>query len=122
MILPDSSVWIDHYRITLSAMLGLLDEERVVGHPLVTAEVALGSISRRAETLRMLDRLDQLPVVFVGELRWLIENERLFSRGLGFVDLSLLASCRLAGARLWTRDQRLATVAAEQGVGWPVEG
>jgi len=32
-------------------------------------------------------------------------------RGIGYVDVHLLASARLAGARLWTRDKRLVVVA-----------
>jgi predicted nucleic acid-binding protein len=35
-------------------------------------------------------------------------------RGIGFIDLHLLASAALAApARLWTRDKRLATIALE---------
>jgi predicted nucleic acid-binding protein len=35
-------------------------------------------------------------------------------RGIGFIDVHLLASAALAAhARLWTRDRRLAAVAAE---------
>ena len=35
---------------------------------------------------------------------------------LGWVDVNLLASVRLAGQRLWTRDRRLALVAHRLGV------
>ncbi len=33
-------------------------------------------------------------------------------RGIGYLDVHLLASSALAGARLWTRDKRLAAVAS----------
>jgi len=43
-----------------------------------------------------------------------IERRSLMGRGLGYIDVHLLASAALAGAaRLWTRDKRLAAVAAE---------
>jgi predicted nucleic acid-binding protein len=38
----------------------------------------------------------------------LIERERLFGFGIGYVDAHLLAATRLTeGASLWTRDKRL---------------
>jgi predicted nucleic acid-binding protein len=40
-----------------------------------------------------------------------IERHRLAGRGVGYVDIHLLASSALAGAKLWTRDKRLAAVA-----------
>jgi hypothetical protein len=40
-------------------------------------------------------------------------------RGIGFVDVHLLASAALAvPARLWTRDRRLAAVAIELDLAW----
>lgn len=53
----------------------------------------------------------------LAEIRALIEARKLFSRSIGFVDASLLASCLLApGATLWTRDRRLAAAASDLGV------
>jgi predicted nucleic acid-binding protein len=37
-------------------------------------------------------------------------------RGIGYVDVHLLASARLSHCRLWTQDRRLASVAQEQGL------
>jgi len=43
-----------------------------------------------------------------------IERRALMGRGIGYVDVHLLASVALAGtAQLWTRDKRLAAVAAD---------
>ena len=39
-------------------------------------------------------------------------------RGIGYVDIHLLASAQLAGARLWTRDKRLFVVANEMGMAY----
>ena len=36
--------------------------------------------------------------------------------GIGYVDAHLLASARLGGAMLWTRDKRLHATAAELGL------
>ena len=47
----------------------------------------------------------------------LIHREKLFGRGIGYMDAHLLATARLtADAKLWTRDQTLNAVAAQLGL------
>jgi predicted nucleic acid-binding protein len=118
VILADTSIWIDHLRAGNAALEALLVEGMIAGHPLVTAELALGSLRGRVQLLRLLDSLQQLPVARTREVRTLVETHRLHGRGIGYVDTALLASCLLApGTRLWTGDRRLAAVADELGVG-----
>ena len=51
----------------------------------------------------------------------LIDRHRLMGRGIGYVDAHLLAGTLLTvGARLWTRDLRLAAVAGQLGVSLPL--
>jgi predicted nucleic acid-binding protein len=46
-----------------------------------------------------------------------IEHHRLYGKGIGYVDIHLLASVALTnGARLWTRDKRLHSVADDLGL------
>ncbi|MFT3972647.1 MAG: PIN domain-containing protein [Amaricoccus sp.] len=117
MILADTSVWVDHLRHGDARLAALLTAGRIVCQPLVSAEIALGSLRDRAGVLGLLDRLPRLPLARMDEIRLLIDRRRLFGRGIGVVDTSLLASCLLApGTDLWTRDRRLASVAAELGV------
>lgn len=119
MILTDSSVWIDHLRSTDPILFAALDAGRVLGHPFVAGEVALGILPRRAATLAFLQRLPQAPVATADEVMRLIDRQRLYGRGIGWTDAHLLASVLLAGdARLWTRDKRLAGTATELGIGW----
>ena len=67
--------------------------------------------------MSLLDGLPSLPVAREDEVRLLIERRRLFGRGIGFVDVSLLASCLLVpGTFIWTRDRKLEAVASEVGV------
>ncbi|HFD79556.1 MAG TPA: VapC toxin family PIN domain ribonuclease, partial [Gammaproteobacteria bacterium] len=48
---------------------------------------------------------------------YFIEQHGLMGRGIGYIDAHLLAAVSLASpARLWTRDRRLAAVAADLGV------
>lgn len=117
MILADTSIWVDHLRAGDAELAGLLQAGRVVGHPLVTAEIALGSLRNRGSVLALLDGLAQAPLASTDEVRLLIEAARLHGRGIGYVDAALVAACRLApGLRLWTRDRRLAAVAGELGL------
>lgn len=47
MILVDASVWIDHLRRDNARLRLLLENEEVLGHPLVSGEVSCGSMKRR---------------------------------------------------------------------------
>lgn len=116
MILVDTSIWVDHLRAGDPALAQLLEHSAVLGHPWVTGEIALGHLSRRQEILQLLNSLPQAEVATAAEVATLIERHRLYGLGIGYVDAQLLAATRLTpGARLWTRDKRLATVAARQG-------
>jgi predicted nucleic acid-binding protein len=117
VILADTSVWVDHLRSGDARLAELLHAGRIVGHALVVAEIALGSLRDRAGVLSLLDGLPPLPAAREDEVRLLIEQRRLFGRGIGFVDVSLLASCLLVPETfIWTRDRRLDAVARDVGV------
>lgn len=117
MILADTSVWIDHLRRRDSTLVGLLERDEIGVHPLVVEELALGSIKDRAPVLAALASLHRFPAASHAEVLELIEVRRLWSRGLGAVDLHLLAAGLLQPAgRLWTRDRRLRSAALDAGV------
>ncbi|WP_404359250.1 type II toxin-antitoxin system VapC family toxin [Methylotuvimicrobium sp. KM1] len=111
-VLVDTSVWIDHFRKKEPALVGLLENGQVLGHPFVRGELALGNLPQRHILLGLLDNLPQAPVAFDAEINRFIEANALFGLGIGFVDVHLLASAKLAlNATLWTRDKRLLAVA-----------
>jgi predicted nucleic acid-binding protein len=117
VILVDSSVWIDHIRASDPFLVSLLTDRHVLVHPFVIGEVALGQLHPRVQVLEMLHRLPEALVARDGEVLRLIEAETLFGVGIGYVDAHLLAACRLTrGAKLWTRDKRLAAVAERLGL------
>lgn len=112
MILVDTSVWIDHLRTNDESLSTLLNAGRVLAHPFVTGELALGNLRQRAIILEALSDLPQAKVATDIEVRHFIDAQALFGRGIGYVDAHLLAAVRLtAGAVLWTRDKRLHAVA-----------
>lgn len=120
MILVDTSVWVEHLRRGRVELSRLLDAAQVVCHPFVIGELACGSLRSRHEVLSLLGELTPAPVADHAEVLALVENRRLMGRGIGWIDAHLLASSVLAGAWLWTLDQRLAAIARPFGVLWTV--
>lgn len=114
MILVDTSVWIAHLRGTNRALATALDAGRVLMHPFVLAELACGNLRNRGELLGLMRSLPAAPVATEDEALTYIERNALMGRGIGYIDVHLLASAALAGtARLWTTDGRLKAVAAD---------
>jgi predicted nucleic acid-binding protein len=108
VILADTSVWIDHLRSGDRLLAELLDQGRILTHPFVVGELALGSLRQRDLVLSSLDDLPHAIVAADEEVRLFIERHRLFGLGIGYIDTHLLAATRLSpDTRLWTRDRRL---------------
>lgn len=112
MILVDTSVWISHLRAGELRLSELLNAGRVLGHPFVIGEVALGNLRRRESVLEALRGLPQAILASDDETQHFIESRRLFGLGIGYVDATLLASVTLTpDGSLWTHDKRLHEVA-----------
>jgi len=112
VILVDTSIWVDHLRGGDKTLVNLLNAGRVLTHPFIIGELALGHLKQRELVIRTLQELPQATLAKDGEVLEFIERENLFGLGIGYIDAHLLASVRLtAGATLWTRDKKLAEVA-----------
>src|SRR5262245_6765032 len=116
MILVDTSVWIDHGRRRNDQLVTWLTEGLVLGHPFVQGELACGQMPRRTEVLALFDQLPPATVVSHQEMLHFVERHRLMGRGLGWIDLHLLASTLVSRATLATRDRRRALGAQALGV------
>lgn len=117
MILVDTSVWIDHLRYGDPDLAKALEAGQVLVHPFVVGELACGNLKNRAEFLRLLRALPQAPTATEVEALAFIDGRDLLGRGIGYLDVHLLASVALEGAAaLWTRDKRLDAVAGEMGL------
>jgi hypothetical protein len=115
-LLVDTSIWVDHLRRHSAALAAELETERVWIHPFVIGELACGNLRKRSELLHLLGALPQGPVADHHEILSFIEDRRIMGRGLGWVDMHLLASATLAAIPLWTSDKRLSIVARELGL------
>jgi predicted nucleic acid-binding protein len=116
MMLVDTSVWIDHFRQGDAALVAALDAGQVWMHSLVLSELACGNLHSRADLISLLQALPPVPASTDQEVLFFIDQHELMGRGIGYIDVQLLASAQLGGAQLWTRDERLHTVAAELGL------
>jgi predicted nucleic acid-binding protein len=112
LILVDTSVWVDHLRRGDARLVRLLERANVVMHPFVVGEIACGSLHNREAILELLQDLPTVAVAEGNEVLGFIERHVLHGKGIGYVDIHLLASVALTeGARIWTRDKKLHRVA-----------
>lgn len=113
MVLVDTSVWVSHLRYGDTHLGELLRDGLVACHPFVIGELACGTLQRRREILALLQALPRAHVADDEEILEFIGQRRLMGRGIGFVDVHLLAAVILTGIPLWSIDKRLREVAAE---------
>lgn len=115
MVLVDTAVWIDHLRGRNSRLDELLLAQRVLAHPFVIGEVASGHLDDRS-VIGYMQGLEKARVAEDGEVLQFIQRRRLAGRGIGWIDMHLLASAVLTRCVLWTPDRALNALARELGV------
>lgn len=119
MILVDTSVWVGFFKGTATAngLSRLLEHDRVVTHPAIVGELAMGDLGpNRDRVLADLDLLPSVPAIVDGEIRQFIEARKLFETGLGWIDAHLLASALVVAAPVWTLDRALRKAATRLGI------
>jgi predicted nucleic acid-binding protein len=125
MVLVDTSVWIRFlanrapYAIELDRLLGL---DEVTGHELVYGELLIGDREGRRELLAAYEQMHQTSIVPHREVVAFVRHRDLNGRGVGWIDIHLLASALVGRLPLWTADARLAAVAKELGVAYEAPG
>ena len=115
-VLVDASVWIDHLHRAEPGLIALLQSSDVVMHAAVLGELACGTLPNRRELLLLWSALPRAAEVSPVEALRLIEERRLWGKGLGWTDVLLIGSTLLSPARLWTRDRPLSRAARELGL------
>lgn len=114
-VLVDSSVWIDHLNKSETVLMEMLEFSLVDTHAYIVGELACGLVRDRNEFFNFLTGLSYVTKVEDAELLHFIARNNLYGKGLGLVDMHILASCCVDGILLWTRDKRLK--AAAEGLG-----
>jgi predicted nucleic acid-binding protein len=111
MVLVDTSVWVSHLRDGNAELANLLNDGRVLCHPLIVGELACGNLKDRAVILSFLQLLPMSIEAEHDEVLSFIENNRLMGKGMGYVDVHLITSAVLTGVPVWTLDKKLAQAA-----------
>ena len=121
MVLVDTSVWIRFlanrapYAIELDRLLGL---DEVTGHELVYGELLIGDRGGRRKLLAAYEQMHQASIVPHRDVVAFVRARDLYGRGVGWIDIHLLASVIVGRLQLWTADPRFAAVAKELGVAY----
>jgi predicted nucleic acid-binding protein len=111
MVLVDTSVWVSHFRGMRTDLAGLLNDGEVACHPFIVGELACGNLKNRTVILSLLEALPMVPSAEHEEVLTFIKNAGLMGKGLGYVDVHLLASAALSRLPIWTLGKKLEQVA-----------
>lgn len=116
MILADTSIWIDHFRHGDAELRRIIEDDRLLCHPAVIGELALGSLRDRGSVIALLTAQREALVATHDEVMLMIDRHAIFNMGIGYTDAHLLASVLLdQRASLWTRDKCLRAAADKAG-------
>jgi len=107
MVLVDTSVWVSHLREGNVGLEKLLSDGEVVCHPFIVGELACWNLKNRYEILTYLQSLPMTILAEDEEVLRFIENNQLMGKGLGYIDIHLIASAVLTDVPLWTLDKTL---------------
>ncbi len=118
MILVDTSIWVNHFKSGDKHLAQLLIDGHVMCHTYIMGELACGNMNNRKEIISLLKDLPIAPLVEFKEFLYFIDEHQLSGKGVGFVDIHLLASSKLARIKLWTADKRLNSAAADLGLNY----
>jgi predicted nucleic acid-binding protein len=121
MVLVDTSVWVRFLsnRAPYAAELdALLSRDEVAGHELVYGELLIGDKGGRAPLLAMYERMHPAITVAHPDVVAFVRDRGLHGRGVGWIDIHLLASTLVDRLRVWTADPRFLDVARELGVAY----
>ena len=118
MVLVDTSVWVSHLRDGNADLEKLLNDGEVVCHPFIVGELACGNLKNRHEILTYLQSLPMTTLAEDEEVLKFIENNQLVGKGLGYIDIHLIASAVLTDVRLWTFDKTLDKITKKIGINY----
>ena len=111
MVIVDTSIWVSHLRETHAGLVDLLNDGEVACHPFIVGELACRDLKNRTIILSLLEALPMALPVEHEEALAFIENHDLMGKGLGYIDVHLLASAVLTGIPLWTFNRKLEKIA-----------
>ncbi len=111
-VLADTNIWCNYFREGESTLSLLIEHDFLAIHPLVIGELSVGTLPSRIQTIKDLHAFPTLRPATYQETHVLLEENKLWGKGLQWNDLVILASVVTSpGTLLWTEDKRLADAA-----------
>ena len=111
MVIVDTPIWVTHLRQGNRHLEKLLIDAEVTCHPYIVGDLASDNLNNRTDIISLLQSLPMAPTIEFDEFLFFIERNHLMGKGVGFVDIHLLASAQITGMPLWTTDKRLKSAA-----------
>ena len=121
MVLVDTSIWIRFLAGTepyAHELDRLLSDDEVLGHDFVYGELLIGDRGGRTKLLAAYKAMRQAASVADSEVVEFVRRRKINGRGIGWIDVHLLASAIVGHTTLWTADRPLAAVARDLGVAY----
>lgn len=120
-ILVDTSVWIKHLRVGDKNLVQLLEQGSVACHPFIIGELACGGIKNRHEIISLLNDLPSTDILDHYDIMEFIEYRKIMNKGIGYIDVHLLASALVSETPLWTLDKALKKVANQFSIEYDIK-
>ncbi|MEJ6571855.1 MAG: hypothetical protein QNL39_07710 [Akkermansiaceae bacterium] len=116
-VLADTNIWCRYFREGQETLSSLIEFDFLAIHPLVIGELSVGNLPSRKQTLIDLNAFHPVRPASFEETHHLIEENKLWGKGLQWDDLAILASVLASDdLLLWTEDKRLAEAASHFGI------
>jgi predicted nucleic acid-binding protein len=119
-ILVDTSVWIKHLRESDKNLIRLLEQRLVACHPFIIGELACGDIKNRHEIISLLNDLPSTDILDHDDIMEFIEYRTIMNKGIGYVDVHLLASALVSETALWRFDKALRNISKQLSIQYDI--
>jgi predicted nucleic acid-binding protein len=107
MLLVDTNVWVDFFKGKKDAqqLSKIIELGDVLIHPFVLTELVIGGL--RKDFQKKLELMQFTDVISEEKIRLFIQTENLSGKGLGLVDIHILATARIFPCKIWSFDSYL---------------
>ena len=117
-VLIDTGIWIDylHGENSVSSLKFLLEENIACTHVLIEGELRAGNFKNREIFFNSITKLKYIPLIDYPIIFKLIEKEKLYGKGLSFIDISLYAAVKAEQIKIWTKDLNLSEICRKENL------
>jgi hypothetical protein len=101
-------------------LIRLLEQRLVACHPFIIGELACGDIKNRHEIISLLNDLPSTDILDHDDIMEFIEYRTIMNKGIGYVDVHLLASALVSETALWRFDKALRNISKQLSIQYDI--